>query len=128
MPPADLRYTRSHEWVKVDGDSATIGITSFATEQLTDLVFLELPKVGRTLKPGDAFGVIESVKSANDLYAPVAGEVTAVNSPLADDLAKLSADPFGAGWLVKLKLSDPAAASSLLDAAAYKQHCDAEQH
>ncbi len=128
MPPADLRFAKTHEWLKLEGDTATVGISEFATSQLTDLVFLDLPKVGKKLKAGETFGVIESVKSANDLYAPVAGEVTAVNSPLADDLAVLSADPFGKGWLIKLKVSDPSAANSLMDAAAYQEHCDAEAH
>ena len=128
MAPPNLRYAKSHEWVKLNGDVATVGITAFATEALTDLVYLDLPKVGRKLKAGEIFGVIESVKSANDLYAPIAGEVTAVNSKLPDNLATLSSDPFDKGWLIQIKAADPAAAGGLLDAAAYEKHCHDSAH
>ena len=128
MASPDLRYAKSHEWVKLEGGIATVGISDFATKELTDLVYLDLPKVGRKLKAGEIFGVIESVKSANDLYAPVAGEVTAANTKLPDDLATLSADPFGKGWLIQLKVSDVSALDGLMDAVAYEKHCRESTH
>ena len=128
MAPGNLKYAKTHEWILLEGDVGTVGISDFATNQLTDLVFLELPKVGKKLKAGEIFGVIESVKSANDLYSPVAGEVAAVNSQLPDSLATLSSDPFGKGWLVKLKVTDPASASQLMDSTAYAAHCESEKH
>jgi glycine cleavage system H protein len=123
-----LKYTTSHEWVAVDGNTASIGITDFAVKQLTDLVHIELPKVGRKLGAGDTFGEVESVKAVSDLYAPVAGEIVAVNSALEDDLGALSDDPFGKGWMVKLKLADPSSLASLLDRKAYEAHCAEEEH
>lgn len=128
MDPAKLRYTRTHEWVQVDGDVATIGITDFAVQQLTDLVYIELPETGKTVEAGDPFGVVESVKAASDLYAPVSGTVVEVNSRLADNLQVLSDDPFGEGWMIRLRMSDPAAAGRLLDYAAYQEHCAAQEH
>src|SRR5262245_4563416 len=106
MVPDDLRYAETHEWAKIDGDTATIGITSFAVEQLTDVVFVDLkPKVGDKVASGDSVGEIESVKAVSDLYAPVSGEVTAVNKDLAADPSLVSADPYGKGWLLKLKVA-----------------------
>ncbi|MCA9113722.1 MAG: glycine cleavage system protein GcvH [Planctomycetaceae bacterium] len=128
MDPASLKYAPSHEWIHVDGDIATIGISEFAVHQLTDLVFIELPEVGRTLEPGDDFGVVESVKAVSDLYAPVAGEVTEVNSSLEDNLDPLTDDPFGAGWIIKLKVTDASGLDQLMDQAAYQAHCAAEEH
>ena len=128
MDPASLNYAPSHEWIHVDGDIATIGISEFAVHQLTDLVFIELPEVGRTLEPGDDFGVVESVKAVSDLYAPVAGEVTEVNSSLEDNLDPLTDDPFGAGWIIKLKVTDASGLDQLMDQAAYQAHCAAEEH
>ncbi|MCC7422296.1 MAG: glycine cleavage system protein GcvH [Planctomycetaceae bacterium] len=128
MAPPELRYAKSHEWVKLEGGVATVGITDFATKELTDLVYLDLPKVGRKLKAGEIFGVIESVKSANDLYSPVAGEVTAANTKLPDDLATLSADPFGKGWLIQIKVSDASAVDGLMDSIAYDKHCRDSAH
>ena len=128
MSNPDLKYSKTHEWVLVDGETATLGISAFAVEQLTDLVFIDLPEVGQTIAAGEVFGEVESVKAASDLYSPVAGEVTEVNSSLADDLAVLSEDPFNAGWMVKLKLASPGDLDGLMDADAYKQHCDAEAH
>lgn len=128
MASPDLRYAKSHEWVKLEGGIATVGISDFATKELTDLVYLDLPKVGRKLKAGEIFGVIESVKSANDLYSPVAGEVTAANTKLPDDLATLSADPFGKGWLIQLRVSDASALDGLMDAVAYEKHCRESAH
>lgn len=128
MDASQYRYSSSHEWASVDGVVATVGISDFAVRTLTDLVYLELPKVGRVLKTGDTFGVVESVKAASDLYSPVSGEVIEVNAPLANDLAVLSEDPQGRGWLMKVKLTDPSAVSSLMDHAAYEKHCQSEAH
>ncbi|HBH53313.1 MAG TPA: glycine cleavage system protein GcvH [Planctomycetaceae bacterium] len=121
MQPQDLLYSASDEWIALEGDVATVGITDLAVEALTDLVFIELPKPGRQLQAGQVFGVVESVKAASDLYSPVSGEVVAVNDRLGDDLANLSSDPFGKGWLMKVRLSGPLAAS-LLDRKAYEAH------
>jgi glycine cleavage system H protein len=128
MDPKTLKFTKTHEWVHAEGDQATIGISDFAVKQLTDLVFIELPEVGSALDAGEVFGEVESVKAVSDLYAPVAGEVVAVNSPLRDDLAALSEDPFGKGWILKLKLSDPAQVDRLLDYESYSQYCESEEH
>lgn len=126
MDPTSLKFARSHEWVHLDGSTATIGISDFAVKELTDLVFIDLPNVGRTIAAGDVFGEVESVKAVSDLYAPVSGEITEVNSALEDDLAKLSEDPFGAGWIVKIQVSDPAAVDALMDHAAYLKFCESE--
>src|SRR4051794_39511601 len=111
MNPENLRYAPSHEWTKLDGDVATIGVTKFAVEQLTEPTFLELAKVGKAVKQGDEIGVIESVKSTSSIYAPIAGEVVEVNKAAMDNLALVNDDPFGAGWMLKIKL----AAGSTLD-------------
>ena len=123
-----LKYARTHEWVRVEGDVATIGITDFAVKSLTDLVYIQLPPAGRALKPGEVFGEVESVKAVSDLYSPIAGQVTESHTQLADDLGILSDDPFGKGWLLKAKITDPASLSNLLDRAAYEKHCEAEAH
>ncbi|MEX0701450.1 MAG: glycine cleavage system protein GcvH [Planctomycetales bacterium] len=123
-----LKYAASHEWVSLDGNVATIGITDFAVEQLTDLVYIELPKVGRRVSAGDPFGEVESVKAVSDLYAPVDGRVVEVNESLADDLALLSDDPFVRGWMVKIKLDDPSQVDALMDRPAYETHCKTEEH
>jgi glycine cleavage system H protein len=114
-----LKFTDEHEWLKVEGDVATVGITAHAAEQLGDMVFVELPKVGATLRKGDAAAVVESVKAASDVYAPADGEVTEVNDGAVSDPSVLNADPQGAGWLYRLKLSDPSAVEALMDEAAY---------
>jgi glycine cleavage system H protein len=114
MDYSTLRFAPTHEWAKQDGDTVTVGVTAFAVEQLTDVTYLELPKVGKVCKAGDEFGVIESVKSTSSLYAPVAGEVIAVNDAAAKDTNIVNADPFGAGWLVKFKLAPDASLSHLL--------------
>jgi glycine cleavage system H protein len=119
--PEDLRYTAEHEWAKKDGDAVVIGITDHAQEQLGDVVFLELPDVGASLTKGDAFGVVESVKAVSDLYAPLDGEVTAINAELVDAPEGINADPYGDSWLLKIKPADDGAFDSLLDAAAYKE-------
>ena len=128
MDPAALRYSKTHEWVRMEGELATVGITDFAVQQLTDLVYIELPPVGKKISAGEPFGVVESVKAASDLYAPVAGEVIEVNSELESNLQLLSEDPFGGGWMIRMKVSDPAAAGSLLDQSAYQAHCASEEH
>ena len=121
---ADRRYTKSHEWLSVEGKSVTVGITDFAQAQLGDVVFLELPSPGRKLDVGDSFGVVESVKAASDLYAPVAGRVTEVNDKLKDHPELVNADPYGEGWILKLELSG-ALPTDLLDEAAYKKVAEA---
>nr|WP_108447494.1 glycine cleavage system protein GcvH [Halomonas denitrificans] len=119
--PANLRYAESHEWVLDNGDgSVTIGITDHAQEALGDVVFVELPEVGKTLAVGDEFGVIESVKAASDLYAPIAGEVIAVNEALEDAPETINEAPYADGWIMKVRLDDAAALESLLDADAYQ--------
>jgi glycine cleavage system H protein len=117
--PADLKYTKDHEWIRIDGDSAEIGITDFAQNQLGDVVFVELPDVGRTLNAGDSFGSIESVKAVSELFAPMSGEVLAVNPALKDKPESVNTDPHSA-WMLRLRLSNPADTSSLLDAAQYE--------
>lgn len=117
--PSDLRYATSHEWVKLDGDVATVGVTKFAVEQLTEPTFLELKKVGLAVKPGDEVGIIESVKSTSSIYAPVAGQVAEVNTAAVNDLAKVNDDPFGTGWLLKIKLAPGATLDHLLTVAQY---------
>ncbi len=117
---ADLYFTDEHEWISVEGDKATVGITAYAQEQLGDVVFVELPEVGSSLEKGAQAAVVESVKAASEVYAGVSGEVTAVNEALVDDPAKVNADPQGDGWFFKLTLSDSGELSGLMDEAAYK--------
>jgi glycine cleavage system H protein len=120
-----LKYTSDHEWLKVENDSATVGITNFAQEHLGDLVFVDLPKPGASLKAGAAAAVIESVKAASDVYAPIDGEVTEVNQRVVDDPSLVNSDPAGAGWLFKVKIGDPAQLDKLLDEAAYQELVEA---
>lgn len=119
--PEQLKYTKDHEWVRIEGDTATIGVTVHAQEQLGDVVFLELPEVGSTVCIGDSFGTVESVKAVSDLFAPLAGEVTAVNEALADAPETVNSDPYGEGWMIKLKIADP---GDLLSAADYQRLID----
>ena len=119
MVPTDLRYTKDHEWVRVDGDEAVVGITDYAANQLGDIVFVELPDVGRTLSQSATFGVVESVKAVSDLFSPVSGEVTSGNDALAAAPELVNSDPYGEGWMIRLKLDNPAEVDELLDAAAY---------
>ena len=128
MAPENLKYTKTHEWVAVEGGTATIGISDFAVHLLSDLVYADLPAVGKKTTQGQPFGEVESVKAVSDLYAPVSGEVIARNDGLPDNLDLLTRDPFGEGWMVKVRVSDASELSKLLDHAAYKTHCDAEQH
>ncbi len=120
--PASLRYAKSHEWLRVESDgTATVGITDYAQSSLGDITYVQLPKVGATLKAGETFGVVESVKAASDLYAPVAGTVIAVNSSLDSAPESVNTAPYDGAWMMKLKLANPADAAALLDAAAYTQ-------
>ena len=126
--PSDRLYTKDHEWIKIDGSAAVMGITDYAQSSLGDIVYVELPKAGASLEQGKAIGVIESVKAVSDIYAPVSGKVTGVNGAVEEDPAKVNSDPFGDGWLVKIELSDPAQAKALLDDAAYDALVQAESH
>lgn len=132
MKPEDLLYAKTHEWIALANEGgqkvATMGLTAFAVDALTDLVFIELPKVGRQVQAGESFCEVESVKAVSDVYAPLAGEVVAVNSGLADDLDTLSKNPFGDGWIAKLKVTDDANLKNLLDFAAYQKQCAEEAH
>jgi glycine cleavage system H protein len=117
--PADLRYTKDHEWVRVDGDEATVGITAYAADQLGDIVFVELPETGLTLTQFAAFGVVESVKAVSDLFAPLTGEVTAANAALTGSPELVNSDPHGEGWMIRVRVSEPGELDDLLDATAY---------
>jgi len=117
--PDDVRYTAEHEWAREQGGVVTVGITGYATDQLGDVVFVELPAVGRLLEAGKAFGVVEAVKTVSDLYAPVSGEVLEVNTSLADHPGWVNESPYEKGWMIKLKAKDPREVEALLDAAAY---------
>ena len=123
-----LLYSASHEWARIEGDVCVVGITRFAVEQLTDVTYVELPPVGRAVTKGKPFGVIESVKSANDLYAPVSGEVIAVNAAVADDPASISADPYGAGWMIKIRTSADPDLGGLMKKADYDAQTAANGH
>ncbi len=120
MVPAELRYTKEHEWVRVEGDTATIGITDYAAHQLGDIVFVELPAAGRAIAQFATFGVVESVKAVSDLFAPIAGEVTEANGALSGEPELVNSDPYGAGWMLKLRIADPSQVDGLLDASAYE--------
>jgi glycine cleavage system H protein len=121
MYPQGYRYTKEHEWIAVDGGRGRIGVTDYAQKQLGDVVFVELPELGRKLKAGEQFGTVESVKAVSELYSPVAGEVVEVNAPLADKPETINQDPHGAAWMIVLQLDDPAAADGLMDAGAYEK-------
>jgi glycine cleavage system H protein len=119
MVPKDLRYTKDHEWVRVQGEDATIGITAYAADQLGDIVFVELPDVGRSLEQFATFGVVESVKAVSDLFAPVGGEVVDTNAALTGNPELVNGEPYQGGWMVRLRLADPGQLDDLLDSAAY---------
>lgn len=127
MDPQSLKFAKSHEWAFIEGDTATVGISAFAVRQLTDLVYVGLPAVGKKFAAGEIFGEVESVKAVSDLYAPVAGEVVAVNNSLEEDLGVLSSDPYGKGWIIKLKVADSSEAAKLMDRKAYDAHCATEE-
>ncbi len=116
----ELKYAKSHEWVRVSGDTATVGITDHAQHELTDVVFVELPAVGRVVKAGEACAVVESVKTASDIYSPVGGEIVEVNGNVSANPALVNTEPFAGGWFYRIRLSNAAELSALLDAAAYK--------
>jgi len=128
MDPKSLRFTPTHEWVSLQDEIATIGISRFAVDQLSDLTLIELPAVGTRLAPGKSFGEVESVKSVSDLYAPVAGEVTEVNAQVTGNVQLLSDDPYGAGWLIKVRVDDPSAVAQLMDHDAYQKKVAEEDH
>jgi glycine cleavage system H protein len=117
--PTELRYTRDHEWVRVDGEEATVGITQYAADQLGDIVFVELPETGRDLEMAKPFGVVESVKAVSDLYAPVSGAVTSTNDALSGKPELVNSDPYGEGWMIKVSVSDVTQLDDLLDGEAY---------
>ena len=122
-----LRYTKDHEWVRVEGDLAVVGITDYAQSQLGDVVYVELPEIGRRVEQGKEAAVVESVKAASEVYAPVSGEVVEVNEALAADPARVNADPIGEGWFIKLRLDDPKQLDSLMDEEAYKRFVEEDQ-
>ena len=122
--PGDLKYTKSHEWVKIEGDVATVGITDHAQSELGDIVFVDLPTPGKALAASDSCGTVESVKTVSDIYAPVGGEVVAVNESLGAQSELVNSDPYGDGWLVKIKMSDPTTADALLSPDAYSASLD----
>jgi len=131
--PENLLYAKTHEWAAVEsaadgGKLATVGISAYAVESLTDLVYIDLPQVGRKLRAGESFGEIESVKAVSDLYCPVAGEIVEINSGLKDDLTALNQDCYGGGWMIRLKLAEGTDLSGLLDYAAYSKQIAEEQH
>ena len=120
--PSELRYTSSHEWLRLEGDIATVGISDHAQEELTDVVFVELPALGRAVDAGDPTAVVESVKAASDIYAPIGGEVAEVNPDVENDPSLVNTDPYGKGWIFKLRVKNVADVASLMDAAAYQAH------
>jgi glycine cleavage system H protein len=126
MYPDDLRYTKDHEWIRVEGDRGRVGITEYAQEQLGDVVFLELPEVGRKLQAGEVFGTVESVKAVSELFSPVAGEVLEVNAELVKKPELVNSDPHGAAWMVVVRLADPKAAGALMDAKGYQAFVESE--
>jgi glycine cleavage system H protein len=132
VKPENLLFAKTHEWVAVMGDGgqkiATVGISAFAVEALTDLVFIELPKIGRQVKAGESFCEVESVKAVSDIYAPVSGEVIAANESLPENLESLSNDPYGDGWIARIRITDEAGLKNLLDYAAYQKQCAEEMH
>jgi glycine cleavage system H protein len=126
--PQELKYTKDHEWAKVAGDVATVGVTRFAVDQLGDVTLVEVPKVGTAVKQGEAMGTIESVKTVSDLFAPVSGTVAAANDTLGEAPQQVNEDPYGKGWMVKIKIGVPAELAGLMDAAAYERHTASEEH
>ena len=126
MNPADLRYDKEHEWVRVEGDTAVIGISDFAQDQLGEVVYVDLPSVGDALAVGETFGEIESVKSVSELYAPVSGAVTGVNADLDAAPESINTDPYGAGWMIKITLADPSQLDALMSADEYEAYVTSE--
>jgi len=118
--PPELRYTKDHEWIKLDGNVATIGITDYAQRELGDIVYVEVETIGKALKAGDVFGTVEAVKTVSDLFLPVDGTITELNKDLANSPESVNNDPYGAGWMIKMTVNDPADVAQLMDAAAYE--------
>ena len=118
--PSNLRYTKDHEWIKLDGDVATIGITDYAQRELGDIVYVEVETIGKSLKAGDVFGTVEAVKTVSDLFLPVDGTIIELNAALANSPESVNSDPYGEGWMVKMKVSNPADVAALLDSATYE--------
>ncbi len=125
--PEDLKYSREHEWVLIEDNIATVGITDFAQEQLGDVVFIELPAVGDKVNKDEAFGVVESVKAVSDMYAPVSGTILETNDDLPESPEMINEDPYGDGWVIKIEMTDPTDLDDLLDAAAYQQYVEEQQ-
>lgn len=121
--PSDLKYAESDEWVRIEGDVATVGISDYAQDQLNDIVFVELPEVGTKIDKGESFGTVESVKAASDVVAPISGEVLEINGELEDEPDLINSDPYGKGWIIKLKVSGDPDVSGLMDASAYEAFC-----
>ncbi|MCA9064056.1 MAG: glycine cleavage system protein GcvH [Planctomycetaceae bacterium] len=128
MDPQNLRFAKTHEWVSVEGDVATIGISDFAVKLLTDIVFLELPSVGTDVQQAETIGEIESVKAVSDLYAPVSGTIVEVNESLPDDLSQLSDSPFDAAWIARIRMNSPDQVDGLLNYSDYQAHCESGGH
>jgi len=126
MYPQDSRYSKDHEWLRVEGDRGRVGITDYAQKQLGDVVFLELPEVGRALKQGEQFGTVESVKAVSELFSPVTGEVVAVNADLVSKPEAINTDPHGAAWMIEVRITDATGVAALMDAAAYQSFVDSE--
>lgn len=125
--PGDVKYTKEHEWAKREGDTVLIGITDYAQEELGDIVFVELPEVGEEVSKDESFGSVESVKTVSDLYAPVTGKIVEVNADLAEGPETINSDPYGDGWLIKVKMSDPKELDELMDSAAYQEYVAEEE-
>jgi glycine cleavage system H protein len=126
MDPAELKYTKDHEWVRVEGEHGTVGITEYAQKQLGDVVYVELPEKGRTLEEHASFGTVESVKAVSELFSPVSGEVVEVNAALVANPETINTDPYGKAWMIKVRLADPRAVAALMDAAAYGKYVESE--
>ena len=122
--PSDVKFTKNDEWLRLEGDTATVGISDYAQDQLNDIVYVEFPDVGATFAQGAAFGVVESVKAASDIFMPIGGTITEVNKALEDTPETINSDPYGKGWLIKFKVTKAAEADSLMDAEAYKAYCE----
>lgn len=127
MVPTDCRYTKEHEWIKLEGAMGTVGITDYAQHELGDVVFVELPKIGAKIAAGQSFGTVESVKAVSEIYSPVSGEVAETNAVLGNEPEKINQDPHGAAWLIKIKLANPSEVNSLMDAAAYQAYIAEKQ-
>jgi len=128
MTPEDSKYAKSHEYVHMEGEIGTVGITDYAQKELGDVVFVELPQVGTQLEAGDALGSIESVKAVSELFAPVSGEVVEINETLADKPELVNTDPYGDGWMIRIRISDPTELDDLMDAEEYEEYCETESH